>query len=440
MKNSVNKLLAQIARDSVIVAICTIAAKAVTAGKDIYLAGAFGIGDTLDIYLIGLAVPLFLSGVIISILQSLSIPEFVRSDEKKTDIGGMFQCWLLTGVGIGLACTLICLVTSSWIIPIITSGFDATKTEATLNVFFILINILWIRAISATASSILHARKKFVVATISQAALPAVMIAVIYLWLGTYPAATLISLAALAGFGAEAILLLISAYSEIGSISSPKWAEYSSRFKLIYPQAAALLIGSIALGLTILIDQAMASSLDAGSVSALGFGLRIAEILIFLTAAAISTSVFPYFSNLVEKEDFEYLKALQRKIVIAVLGLSLVPTIFFFLASEQLVSLVYERGLFTDADSALVAQIQALYVLQVPFYTASLVYVRLFSAIRRNEILMISTLISVATNVIFNYWLMQSMGVAGIALSTSLVNVITLVFLAISSNKILSKK
>lgn len=75
------------------------------------------------------------------------------------------------------------------------------------------------------------------------------------------------------------------------------------------------------------------------------------------------------------------------------------------------------------------AQIQSCFALQIPFYIGSILLVRLISAIRYNHILMYGAVISLICNIAFNYLFMQTIGVVGIALSTSCVYAISFAFL-----------
>jgi len=70
-----------------------------------------------------------------------------------------------------------------------------------------------------------------------------------------------------------------------------------------------------------------------------------------------------------------------------------------------------------------------MYVLQVPFYTLGILFVRLISSIQANYILMWGTVISFILNITLDYLLMRILGVAGIALSTTLVYMTSCVFL-----------
>jgi putative peptidoglycan lipid II flippase len=88
--------------------------------------------------------------------------------------------------------------------------------------------------------------------------------------------------------------------------------------------------------------------------------------------------------------------------------------------SAPLVAAVYERGSFTAADTAVVAEVQAFLALQIPFYIAGMVLVRLVTALGSTRALTWISLVNTLLNVGLNLVLIRYMGLPGIALATSL--------------------
>jgi putative peptidoglycan lipid II flippase len=97
--------------------------------------------------------------------------------------------------------------------------------------------------------------------------------------------------------------------------------------------------------------------------------------------------------------------------------------------SKPLVGLLFHGGAFTEQDVQLVGRVAALLCIQVPFYSIGVLYVRAISALKRNQILMWGTTISVVINVVLNYLFMKVLGLPGIALSTSAVYAISCFYL-----------
>ncbi len=112
-----------------------------------------------------------------------------------------------------------------------------------------------------------------------------------------------------------------------------------------------------------------------------------------------------------------------------ILLLSVPLTLALVEFSEPLVRVMFQGGIFTREDVHLVAQVQALLCLQLPFYAVGILYVRAISAIKRNQILMWGTMISVVANTSLNVVFMRIMGLPGIALSTSVVYLISCCYL-----------
>jgi putative peptidoglycan lipid II flippase len=109
--------------------------------------------------------------------------------------------------------------------------------------------------------------------------------------------------------------------------------------------------------------------------------------------------------------------------------LSIPITAILFLFSESIISVLFERGAFEAEDTRLVGQVQAYYVLQIPFYILGILTVRLISSLRSNHILMWGAGISLSLNIILNFVFMRWLGVSGIALSTACVYAVSFLFL-----------
>jgi putative peptidoglycan lipid II flippase len=58
----------------------------------------------------------------------------------------------------------------------------------------------------------------------------------------------------------------------------------------------------------------------------------------------------------------------------------------------------------------------------IPFYVSGLIMNRYLTAINKNNFLVISSTVSLLLNTLLNYLLIDSMGVLGLALATSLVS------------------
>jgi len=142
----------------------------------------------------------------------------------------------------------------------------------------------------------------------------------------------------------------------------------------------------------------------------------------------LGTSTLPHFADLALRDRAAFVRSV-RKVAFTVAMIGAVGTVFIALFGEMLVSLIFERGRFGKDDVAAVAAVNFMFAFQVPFYLAGIVLARAISAIGQNRILTIGAVINLTVNIVMNYILMQYLGAAGIALSTSLMYVVSCLFL-----------
>jgi putative peptidoglycan lipid II flippase len=188
--------------------------------------------------------------------------------------------------------------------------------------------------------------------------------------------------------------------------------------------ASALMCG------TLVVDQAMAALLAPGSVAALNYGNKFVALILSVGTTALGTAVLPYFSKMVAEADWRGLEHSLTTYTRLILLITVPTTCVGLWLSQPLASMLFQRGRFTAADVQLVSSIQSMYMLQVPFYTLSILFVRMVSSLQVNQVLLWNTIIGFTVNLLLDLVLTRVIGVAGIALSTSLVYVASCTFLA----------
>jgi putative peptidoglycan lipid II flippase len=156
-------------------------------------------------------------------------------------------------------------------------------------------------------------------------------------------------------------------------------------------------------------------------VAALSYGNRMVSLIIGVGSLALGTAIFPHFSRMVATGDWTGVRSTVRAYGRLIILISLPTTLALVYFSDPIVTLLFERGAFSSGAAQLVGRVQALYLLQVPFYLLGIMGVRLLSALKKNHVLMGISAINLFINVIANYVFMRYLGLAGISLSTSVV-------------------
>jgi putative peptidoglycan lipid II flippase len=115
------------------------------------------------------------------------------------------------------------------------------------------------------------------------------------------------------------------------------------------------------------------------------------------------------------------LKTYVRSITLITVPLMLGLMVF----SHFLIRILFQRGAFTAEDTKVVSHVLVFLSLEIPSYILVILGIRLMSALKRNFVLMVIAGVNMALNVILNLILMRYAGVAGIALSTSCVYLVS---------------
>jgi putative peptidoglycan lipid II flippase len=220
----------------------------------------------------------------------------------------------------------------------------------------------------------------------------------------------------------------------LGFQVTPWWHEPTDALRQTVRQFIPMIAGTTLMSSTTLIDQLMAAMLDPGSVAALDYANKIVMFVIGLGATALGTAALPYFSAQVAGRDWQGLRETRHFYVSRIFLITLPLAGMGALFAGQIVKLVFERGAFTADDTTLVSHILQCFIIQIPFYIAGILAVRVISAIKENHILLYGNIISVVLNVTLNYIFMRWIGVTGIALSTSIVYIVSFLYLTLALN------
>ncbi len=278
----------------------TLVVKAVALLKDLVVAQQLGVSSDLDAYLVAFILPQFAINVTAGALQTSLVPTFieVRDREGEEAAQELFSAVTARALLILVGCVLLFGVIGPLTLPIIGSGFDAHTFELTRNMFFITLPAIVISGMGVIWGAILNAYDRFALAAVAPGAVPLFTIVLLVLTiqqLGVYA----LALGLIAGFSVQAVLMAWSLRQHHLSLL-PRWRtrpEFSHYVRQVMLQFAPAAAGAVLASSTDLVDQAMATPLGAGSVSALTYGSKLLSFVIGVSATALGISILPHFSK-----------------------------------------------------------------------------------------------------------------------------------------------
>ena len=404
-----------------IVVIMTGAAKLASAVKELVVAGYFGTGEMIDAFLIAFLLPMFAINVLAGSFSAAMMPTYIRTRDGAGAAAArqLFSSVMLLAVLFLIVTALLLAALAPALLPLLGSGFSEQTMALTQSLFYGLLPVLVLTGIGHLYATAMNAGERFALVALAPAITPMCAVLALLLLVDKWGIHALVA-GTLLGAALELIVLArVAMRRDIPLL--PRWGGMNDELRLVMGQYTPMVAGAFLMSSTVLVDQAMAAMLESGSVATLNYANKVVALFLGFGATALGTAVLPHFSRLIANGEWSALRHTFKTYVRLIIFTTLPITALLLFFSEPIIELLFERGAFTAQDTRQVAQVQTYYLLQLPFYMLGILGVRLISALAKNKILMKIAFVNLIVNIIGNYVLMQYLGVAGIALSTSLV-------------------
>jgi len=426
-------------RAALTVACVTVVVKAGGVVKDLVLAKSFGRNDSLDAFLFAFMLPSFAMTVIMGALSAATVPVLVRTRQKEGLAAGrqllatvtLLIGALLTGVAVLMA------LFQPWYLPLLARGFSPEKLSLTREYLYVLLPWMVACGLSTFLAAILNAVEKFALPALIPLLTPLAII--VFITTGIKHGGLDLAMGTVAGSLLEASVMFYLARRH-GILGAMSWHGLDENARTILRQAVPLMSGGFLMGGTSVVDQTMAALLAPGSVAAIGYANKITYSVLSVGAVALSTAMLPYFSRMVAANDWAGCRHTIKRYSVLVVSTTVPFTLLLILFSRPLVQLLFQRGAFTAADTALVSSVQTCYAIQIPFYVLSMIFVRFISAIHRNDVLLYASAINLGMDVVLNLVFMRIWNVAGIALATSIMYVVSFLMVSLWTVRFLAQE
>ncbi len=401
--------------------IVAISAKALGLLREIAVARKFGAGEFTDHFFIAWILPMVLGNLISQVAASATVPMIHKNDVDRRRV------FLLFFLSVGLM-TLLMYIFSGAIVKLFAPGFRGDAYRETLILFKGLIPAFFFLASIGPIRGELYAEKKFVLPSLGVIFFNGIFIMAILLWATSHPVESLLVGADLGAMFFWMLLYFIWLKSSKNSAEFP-WRESWKQFKGLLGLTLSIFVAVGASYLNRIIDRSLASFLNSGDVSHLYFGERIMWIPIEIFIWALGTSVFPFLSMDVATG---HSGAMVNKIkeTLGWAWMFVVPaSLLLFFFPEKVISIIYGGGNFNADSVKATARVLSLYSVGIFAIAGNAIIFKALYAFQAKILLLKVAILSVVMNLILDIILMKPLGVAGIALSTSVVEIVSLFYL-----------
>jgi putative peptidoglycan lipid II flippase len=391
------------------VAVINLLARLIGYGRHVIITAFIGLSVLLDTYYIAATI---LSLVVLAfgdVFDSLGIPRLVKTlqeegeEEFRAFAGSILAFASLLSVALVLLLFAIA-PWATWIAP----GFTPDKKDLVLKNLHFLAPMALLYLPYHALGSILRARRRFKDFYIGDLIIATTALAVLYLG-RRYP--YIVPLSYSAGYAAVFVYIAAISAREMCLTTDV----FDARMVNLFTGLLSLLPLYLTSYLFIVVDRVFASFLPTGGISALSYGLLIAQI-----PSSILMIENIFITPLSESSKKE---KLMNDTFVGVLIIT-IPVVFFVAAyAGPIIRTMLERGAFTPDSTKMTADALTFISFAIPIFFLWPVLYRLFQILEKLKaiaaISVAALLLNAALNALF---LKMDLGVKGLALATSISN------------------
>lgn len=420
-----------------IVVLTTLLAKGLGFLKDIVVAERIGLSELLDTFFIAVIFAFFIRGVFFGAFKSVFIPNYVSEQKSGGSISAFQGASFIITLATGVFFVIVSILITDTYLDTFFQGHTEQYYQLVKTQFYWIVPCIIIWGLSSLLQVLLNIDNEFAYSSLSVIFTPICILVCVWFFMDEL-GVIVIAFGTLVGSILSFLMLLIIALKrKVVHISAPNFK--SKNIKILFGQIPAKLASGLLAGLVPLIDQYFSAQLEVGSISALNYGIKIPMLFMGIIGIAIGSVLLPYFSKKVVDSREDGFIELKKIIKYLLIGSLVIVAIFFFL-SYPIISIIFERNEFTSEDTLVVSKIQQMYLFYIPSSIIGLVIVKFLTSINENNFMVLTSALTVILNFVLNYIFIQYMGVYGLALSTSVVSLISCLVLYYYVNRLFKTK
>ena len=418
-----------IIRATTVVTAIVLVVKALGFVEKLLLAYFFGTGIEVDAYLVAYSLPFAAFIVLREVVKPAFLPTFLWLKQKAEADGWRLFAIIGTVLAILLGVVAIAGVfLAEPLISLAAPGFAGEQRVLAVQLSRIAVPALFLLGLSTLTTAALHAQKRFALPALGDAAFRAGPVLMLLVAVGTGgvaigPGATRAAWLMTLGILLGALMKLL--VDGLGLRKSLRLARPSLALDFAPVRTvaglAAPLLAALFLSLFVapLVENAFASRAGVGGVSALAYARKVAETLTTILPYTLGLVLLPYSAEMAAKADTEGLASTLAAVVRGLTFLFLPVTVGLVVLREPFVRLLFERGAFDAASTAMVAGPLLFYALALLPFSLEVVIVQFFFARQDTRTPVVTDIASFVLNVALIPLLMPALGLGGIALAAA---------------------
>lgn len=406
--------------------------------KQMVIANFYGANKEVDIYFVASD---FINGISNAIIASVSIALIdiyvnYRKQEGKDKADNLISQIYEFFFGVGIFFSIIFMFGATWISNILAPSFSGENKIILAQYLRLFSGIIVLTLMSMVLNAILNSYEKYIVCK-SRSLCYSVFVILACLFLskkiGIY-ALILAQYITLVVYIIIEILCLRTLYQFHLVI-----IKQYNKIKEIGKIALPIIIGNSVIYINYLVDNAIASGLNRGSVSALAYSHTIDDCFVGVFITSIGSILFPHLLNKKVEEKSSVVEDTLTKAISYLILIILPICLIACLVGPEIVEVLFLRGKFTKDMVPITALALKGYVLRYPFIIVRDFTTQGLYTFKNRRGPMASAIIATIVNICFSYLMAKYLGIFAITLGTTISVVIGATIDAILLKKQTSK-
>lgn len=185
--------------------------------------------------------------------------------------------------------------------------------------------------------------------------------------------------------------------------------------------AVPIIVSSAAGELSIIADNSMASAFfGKAAISKLFYSKTMLTLITGVITVSVTTAIFPKIAALGQEGKIGQMKESISSAIVSTMSLVIPATFGMMVLAHPIISIVFERNAFTEADTLIVASLLSAYAPYIIFQSLTDVVDRGFYAVGDSKTPVIIIVIQQFINIILNFILIRFFDIEGLAYATVL--------------------
>lgn len=417
----------RIMKASIMLIFCTAVSKALGFVRELAVAYRFGAGSISDAFVLTNSIPTLIFVSIATAININYIPCYQRintQEEKNRFTSNLTNITLIVLLN---GCFLIELAPNI-VLKIFANGLSEETAHISIVMLRIVVFSIIPIALSYIFQAFLQANNQFLSTALY--GIISNIIVILFTLIATPKYYFLLSVGTIVSYSAGFSLIIFNVHKKTPFRYTPHIRFNDSAIKSLIILTLPLLIEDIASSMSLIVDRNLASYLEEGTISALGYAGTIGNIASTMIATAIMTSTFPVFSKLLAENNKKEFGIQFSKYAIIMIFLLSPISVFMILNSNDIITFIFRHGQFDNSATKIVSESMSCYAVGVLPMGLQSFLIRGFYAMQETKTPVKVKVFALICNIILNLISVKFIQHMGIALSTSISYLISYVLLS----------